>query len=156
MGYDAMSTFEYTQTEPLSFVRGTLHPYILASILAHPSNDHQMAELRPRGLTSIDLVFINIPSVDFTSATTARQVLDQAAELQIGGPSLLRWTLKQWRTAAAVVDPVDYGPLIDDLSASGNMLTPDMRIHLLRRALAYLAEKDKQTYEMLHTLSPRV
>lgn len=156
LGVECIDTFEYTQCEPLSFIRGTLHPYILASILAGRHDQEKMGELQAHNLDSIDIIFVNTPDLRIDPAMPTRAALDQVANLQIGGPSLLRWGLKQWKTCATVVDPGDYTRLLEHLKDNDNRLLPDMRLFLLRRALAYLHDKDRQTTNLLYKLQPGI
>jgi phosphoribosylaminoimidazolecarboxamide formyltransferase/IMP cyclohydrolase len=154
MGYKAQTTYEYTRTKRISFVRGTLHPYILAGIMTSFSDEKQYKELIDLGLDAINLIFINSKAITVDDRMSSADILNRIAELQIGGPALLRWTLKQWKTATAVVDPSDYFTLIEDLKRNNNTVTSSMRLRLLRRAMQDIEEKDKQTAEIFHRLWP--
>ena len=152
LGYTVKTTLEYTNTEPLSIMRGTLHPYVLASIMASSFDKDKVIELKRHNLETIDLVFINSHDITLYDKMKESQIINQLAELQIGGPGLLRWTLKHWRAAAAVVDPDDYSDLILDLAENNNILSNKMRIRLLRRAMQYIEYQDQRTSKIFKLL----
>jgi phosphoribosylaminoimidazolecarboxamide formyltransferase/IMP cyclohydrolase len=153
-GYDCTLTHEFTQSKPISFIRGTLHPYILAAIAANRLDHAQVEELKKVGINKIDLVFVNTLDPLVTDDATTAELLEQLANIQTGGPSLLRWAIKQWRTCTAVVNPADYPLLLRDLKENHNVISPIVRARLLSRALQYLADKDSQTARLLNGLWP--
>lgn len=155
MGYAAETTFDFTRTPPIPDRRGTLHPYILEALAAPPDDAARLAQLKALGLAKIDLVLTNTKDPVSRDRSTSQELMDLLAQVQIGGPSLLRWAIKQWRTCAAVVDPQDYGALLKDLTEDENRLGLQMRAVLLTRALQYLARKDHHTARLLDALWPR-
>ncbi|MDP6885237.1 MAG: bifunctional phosphoribosylaminoimidazolecarboxamide formyltransferase/IMP cyclohydrolase, partial [Rhodospirillales bacterium] len=101
----------------------TLHPAIHGGILADRSNPGHMADLESRGIAPIDLVVGNL--YPFTS--------DPGIELiDIGGPTMVRAAAKNHAHVGIVVDPDDYGPVLDELRAEGNL--SDATRHRLARA----------------------
>ncbi|HYX30762.1 MAG TPA: hypothetical protein VE863_19655 [Pyrinomonadaceae bacterium] len=156
LGFDCVTTFDYTKSPPLLTARGSLHPYILMAIAASAADEEKITSLRALGLGSIDLVFVNTSDPIISEDMTRRELMEQIAAVQIGGPSLVRWTLKQWMTAAAVVSPDDYGLLVNDLKRNNDRLSSEMRLVLLRQAMGYLARKDLKTSRLFGLLWSRV
>jgi nucleoside phosphorylase len=154
LGCKPSITFEFTRCRQLSFVRGTLHPYILGAIAADPRDVDQLNELSSVGVGKIDLVIVNTKDPHVPEDASSPQLLGLLSDVQIGGPSLLRWTIKQWRTCAAVVDPSDYQRLLHDLQENNNEVSATMRSHLLSRALQRLADRDQETAKLLNALWP--
>ena len=110
----------------------TLHPVIHGGILADRSNPAHVADLQARGITPIDLVVGNL--YPFRS--------DPSIELiDIGGPTMVRAAAKNHAHVGVVVDPSDYGPVLDELRAGG-ALSEDTRRRLARAAFAHTAAYD--------------
>ncbi len=154
LGYKPIVTFEFAKCTPISLSRGILHPYILAAIAADSHNIAHMQELHDLGINKIDLVFVNTKDPVFSDEADEAKLLDQLSDVQIGGPSLLRWTIKHWRTCAAVVDSGDYTTLLRNMEMNDNELSISTRLRLLSRALHYLSYKDSQTSQIFNALWP--
>jgi hypothetical protein len=154
LGHVFTSTFDYTHSQQLSALRGTLHPYILESIAAVSTDPAQVDKLRHVGLDSIDLVVANTQDPTIGESMTASDLLDQLANVQIGGAGLIRWTLKHWRSAAAIVDPDDYLTLVADLRRNDDTISPPMRLALMRRSMQYVRDRDNHTGQLFKALWP--
>ncbi len=154
LGFKATSTYEFSKCIPMKLSRGTLHPYILAAIAADPSNEDHINELEQIGIQKIGLVFVNTKDPIMAEEVELGKLLKLLSDVQIGGPSLLRWVIKNWCTCTAVVDPTDYSILLQDLKNNNNELSSEFRIRLLTRSLQYLSYKDSQTAKLLNALWP--
>ena len=110
----------------------TLHPHIHGGILADRSEPGHLADLEAHGIEPIDLVVCNLypfrsqPSVDM---------------IDIGGPTMVRAAAKNWASVGVVVDPADYGEVLDELKRDG-VLAEDTRRRLARAAFAHTAAYD--------------
>src|SRR5207248_609558 len=62
--------------------------------------------------------------------------------IDIGGPALMRSAAKNWQHVGVVVDPSDYGALIEELEASGNTLSAATRFSLAGKAFSHSAAYD--------------
>ncbi|MEE2630897.1 MAG: bifunctional phosphoribosylaminoimidazolecarboxamide formyltransferase/IMP cyclohydrolase PurH, partial [Actinomycetota bacterium] len=110
----------------------TLHPVVHGGILADRSDPAHMHDLGERGITPIDLVVGNL--YPFTS--------DPGIELiDIGGPTMVRAAAKNHAHVGVLVDPVDYGPVVEELRAYG-WLGDATRRRLARAAFAHTAAYD--------------
>jgi len=122
----------------------TLHPAIHGGILADRSSPGHMADLESRGIAPIDLVVGNL--YPFTS--------DPGIELiDIGGPTMVRAAAKNHAHVGIVVDPDDYGPVLDELRAEGN-LSDATRHRLARAAFAHTASYDAAIVRWLDGTDP--
>ena len=110
----------------------TLHPSVHGGILADRDNEGHLADLAERGIVPIDLVACNL--YPFAS--------DPSVELiDVGGPTMVRAAAKNFAHVTVVVDPSDYGPVLDELRREG-AVSPVTRRRLARAAFAHCAAYD--------------
>ncbi len=118
----------------------TLHPIIYGGILAKRHQPEHMAQLAKNKIESIDLVAVNLyPFVQ----TVAKEgvTLDEALEnIDIGGPSMIRASAKNFPSVIVVVDPADYQPVLERLRAGSIEL--DERKRLAQKAFQHVATYD--------------
>ena len=120
----------------------TLHPRVHAGILARRHRSDDLEALRSHDITPIDLVIVNLYPFARAAARPDIAVDDLIEEIDIGGPSLVRAAAKNFRDVLVVVDPADYGPVLEALAApSGAALS--FRFDLARRAIAHTAAYDQ-------------
>ncbi|MEY2522550.1 MAG: phosphoribosylaminoimidazolecarboxamide formyltransferase / cyclohydrolase [Ilumatobacteraceae bacterium] len=112
----------------------TLHPKIHGGLLADPTNEDHRADMAEYGIEAIDLLVCNL----YPFAT------DPSIELiDIGGPAMVRAAAKNHRFVAVVVDPSDYGVVLDELRADG-AIGASTKQRLARDAFARIAAYDAQ------------
>jgi phosphoribosylaminoimidazolecarboxamide formyltransferase/IMP cyclohydrolase len=110
----------------------TLHPKIHGGILADRSKPDHLADLERQGVEPIDLVVCNLypfraqPSIEM---------------IDVGGPTMVRAAAKNHAHVGVVVDPADYGPVLDELRRDGE-LSDETRRRLARAAFAHTAAYD--------------
>ena len=110
----------------------TLHPVIHGGILADRSKPDHLDALDKLGIGLIDLVVCNL--YPFTS--------DPSIELiDVGGPTMVRAAAKNHDHVAVVVDPADYGAVLEELRATG-AISLETRRRLARQAFAHTAGYD--------------
>jgi len=110
----------------------TLHPAVHAGILADRSKQSHLDDLDRLGVAPIDLVVVNL--YPFRS--------DPSIELiDIGGPTMVRAAAKNHAHVGVVVDPADYGSVLDEIRREG-ALSDATRRRLARSAFAHTAAYD--------------
>ena len=115
----------------------TLHPKVHGGILARAEED--AGALREHGIEPIDLVVVNL--YPFERAAAAGGAREAAiAQIDIGGPTLLRGAAKNHARVAAVADPADYDAVIEALRAGG--FTAAERFRFAAKAFAHTARYD--------------
>ena len=120
----------------------TLHPRIHGGILARRDVAAHRDALARHAIPTIDLVVVNLYPF---RETVARQdcPLDDAIEnIDIGGPAMVRSAAKNWRHVGVVVDPRDYGAVLDDLDANEGSLSAALRFRLMQDAFAHTGAYD--------------
>jgi len=96
----------------------TLHPAIHAGILSRRTPE-DAAAMGESGYRDIDLVAVNLYPFRETVAGGGVPVDQAMAKVDIGGPTMIRAAAKNHATVWAVVDPEDYGSVLDALDGSG-------------------------------------
>ena len=119
----------------------TLHPNVHGGILARRHRPDDLHALREHGIATIDLVAVNL--YPFAKAAAKPDVAfdDLVEEIDIGGPSMIRAAAKNFRDVIVVVDPGDYGAVLDAVRSPGGA-PASLRFDLARRALAHTAAYD--------------
>jgi len=118
----------------------TLHPIIYGGILARRDLPDHMTQLAKNKIETVDLVAVNLyPFVQ----TIAREgvTLDEALEnIDIGGPSMIRASAKNFPGVIVVVDPNDYQLILEKLKAGGIEIAERKR--LAQKAFQHVATYD--------------
>ncbi|BCX87728.1 phosphoribosylaminoimidazolecarboxamide formyltransferase/IMP cyclohydrolase [Methylomarinovum tepidoasis] len=118
----------------------TLHPKVHGGILGRRGiDDEVMAE---HGIEPIDLVVVNL--YPFTQVTRRSGcTFEEAVEnIDIGGPAMIRAAAKNHRDVGVVVDPEDYGQVLEALKLNLNALPDALRLQLAVRAFQHTAAYD--------------
>ena len=118
----------------------TLHPVLYAGILARRDNKKDLEGLARYNIKTIDMVVCNL--YPFESVTSQKVSLERALEnIDIGGPTLLRASAKNFKDVVVVVDPGQYKEIIKELSEKGD-LGEQKRKELALKAFAHTARYD--------------
>jgi phosphoribosylaminoimidazolecarboxamide formyltransferase/IMP cyclohydrolase len=110
----------------------TLHPAIHGGILADRSKPAHLDQLAGRGIQPIDLVVCNL--YPFATSPSIEMI-------DVGGPTMVRAAAKNHAHVAVVVDPTDYGPVLDEIRNSGGVSAATRR-RLAEKAFAHTAAYD--------------
>ncbi len=118
----------------------TLHPMVHGGILARRSLPSHMEELARNRIETIDLVAVNLyPFVQTVSREGV--TLDEALEnIDIGGPTMIRASAKNFPGVIVIVDPADY-PLVLEKLGQGELDMAE-RKRLAQKAFQHVAIYD--------------
>ncbi|MBP7585650.1 MAG: hypothetical protein KBA61_16520 [Spirochaetes bacterium] len=99
----------------------TLHPKIHGGLLGLRSNPDHVKIMKQHGIENIDLVVINL--YPFKQAISKPGcTLEEAIEnIDIGGPAMLRSAAKNNESVTVIIDPADYGKVLDDIRKTGGV-----------------------------------
>lgn len=126
----------------------TLHPKIHGGILAMPTPEHE-DELRRHGIPAIDLVVVNLYPFREVVADPGCTFEDAIENIDIGGPTMVRASAKNWARVAIVVDPSDYATLEDALTRCDGRVPESLRRRWSRKAFEHTAAYDAAISEYL-------
>ncbi|MGM9743561.1 MAG: bifunctional phosphoribosylaminoimidazolecarboxamide formyltransferase/IMP cyclohydrolase [Candidatus Cryptobacteroides sp.] len=119
----------------------TLHPKIHGALLARRDIPEHMKALEDNGIETIDLVCVNLYPFRETIAKPDVTMEDAVEHIDIGGPSMLRSSAKNWESVTVVCNPEDYTTILSEIEATGNT-TRETRLKLSAKAYTHTAEYD--------------
>jgi phosphoribosylaminoimidazolecarboxamide formyltransferase/IMP cyclohydrolase len=117
----------------------TLHPRVHGGILMRGAVDE--ADLERIGGKPIDLVVCNLYPFEATLRRPGVGHGDIIESIDIGGPSMVRSAAKNHARVAVVVDPGDYGAILEEIARAGE-LSAARRRSLAAKAFAHTAAYD--------------
>jgi phosphoribosylaminoimidazolecarboxamide formyltransferase/IMP cyclohydrolase len=119
----------------------TLHPRIFGGILARGTPEH-LAQLEEQQTGLIDLVVVNLYPFSATVAEPGSTKDEIVEMIDIGGPSLIRAAAMNHERVTVVVDPADYGAVIEELEGGQGEIGEGTRRRLAGKAFAHTAAYD--------------
>ncbi len=127
----------------------TLHPLVHGGILNQRDNPDHRQQCQEHGIKDIDLVAVNL--YDFGKAVQDPGcTLAHAIEnIDIGGPTLLRASAKNFRDVTVIVDPHDYEAVLSEIRDHGNT-TLKTRFLLAVKVFQLTSAYDTAIAEWLH------
>ncbi|MFO7986531.1 MAG: hypothetical protein R6U38_11765 [Desulfatiglandaceae bacterium] len=120
----------------------TLHPMVHGGLLGLRDNPDHVKMMETHGIKPIDLVVVNL--YQFEQAVAKEGVtLEEAIEnIDIGGPSMLRSSAKNFRYVTVIVDPADYSPVLEEMRQSNGETTLKTRFRLAKKVFRLTHEYD--------------
>src|SRR5574344_1138806 len=119
----------------------TLHPKVHGGILARRDVPEHMATLAEQGISTIELVCVNLYPFRQTIAKPGVTMEDAIENIDIGGPSMVRSAAKNWKDVTIVCDPSDYATVLEEIESNG-FTSDDTRLKLSAKAYTHTAEYD--------------
>jgi phosphoribosylaminoimidazolecarboxamide formyltransferase/IMP cyclohydrolase len=111
----------------------TLHPKVHGGLLGIRDNPEHVKTMEEQGVKPIDMVIVNLYQFEKT-ISKERVTLDEAIEnIDIGGPSMLRSSAKNFKFVTVVVDPADYDIVLREMKETGGDTTLRTRFRLARK-----------------------
>lgn len=119
----------------------TLHPKVHGGILARRDVPEHMATLAEQGISTIELVCVNLYPFRQTIAKPGVTMEDAIENIDIGGPSMVRSAAKNWKDVTIVCDPSDYATVLEEIESNG-FTSDQTRLKLSAKAYTHTAEYD--------------
>ena len=111
----------------------TLHPKIHGGILAKRNLPKHLKELKKNSINLIDLVLVNL--YPFKKAVTSKKPFKECIEnIDIGGPTLIRASAKNFEFVTVLTDPNDYEKVIYEMKKNKNYISRKTRFKLAAKA----------------------
>lgn len=118
----------------------TLHPRIHGGILARRDDPSHRADLEAQGITTIDVVVVNLYPFRATVADPAVSWETAIETIDIGGPAMVRAAAKNHADVAVLTDPDQYPAFLEALAAG--QVDGSLRRRLALAAFAHTAGYD--------------
>lgn len=119
----------------------TLHPAVHGGLLALRDNKSHMDRIMELGIAPIDYVIVNLYPFKQTILKEGVTLEEAIENIDIGGPSMLRSAAKNYKDVVVIVDPSDYGKLIQTLGESDET-SYEFRAYLAAKVFEHTAYYD--------------
>jgi phosphoribosylaminoimidazolecarboxamide formyltransferase/IMP cyclohydrolase len=130
----------------------TLHPKIHGALLARYDLPEHVEELRANDIDPIQVVIVNLYPFAETIAEEGTTVQDAVEKIDIGGPTMVRASAKNFQHLTILTDPSDYQAFLGELSQKG---TPSLgfRLNMARKAFQHTFDYDRHIADYLDGVS---
>jgi phosphoribosylaminoimidazolecarboxamide formyltransferase / IMP cyclohydrolase len=128
----------------------TLHPRVHGGLLFKRGNPKHEAEARECGFEPIDMVVVNLYPFEATIAKPDVTLADAIENIDIGGPSMIRSAAKNYESVTVVVDPADYGAVLENIRDNEGETTLKLRERLAIKAFVRTANYDRAISSFLN------
>jgi len=132
----------------------TLDFKIYLGLLSETYNEAHQADLARTGAVPFDMVVCNLYPFEATVARAGVTIEEARANIDIGGPCMIRAAAKNYLRVAPVVDPADYPELLAFLRVHDGRLNLSKRFELARKAFALTARYDAAISSFLAAYNP--
>ena len=121
----------------------TLHPKVHGALLAIPDNKKHQEQAQQNNIQSIDLVIINLYPFVQTLHKNPDSHDEIIENIDIGGPSMIRSTAKNYNYKTIISDKKDYAELIKQISNNNNSTDLEFRKKMACKAFTNTANYDQ-------------
>jgi phosphoribosylaminoimidazolecarboxamide formyltransferase/IMP cyclohydrolase len=121
----------------------TIHPRVAGGVLAMRSNPSHMQSLEEHNIPLIDLVAVNLYAFEKVAAKPGVPLSELIANIDIGGPTLIRAAAKNYQDVAVVVSPDDYAAVLEELHEREGQLCEPTLWGLAKKAFSLTAAYDR-------------
>src|SRR3984957_15354056 len=121
----------------------TIHPRVAGGVLAIRANSEHMQSLATHDIPLIDMVVVNLYQFEKVAARQGVPLSELIANIDIGGPTLIRAAAKNYQDVAVVVSPDDYPLILEELHEHEACLCEPTLWGLAKKAFALTAAYDR-------------
>jgi len=130
----------------------TLHPKVHGGLLGLRDNPEHVEVMKAHGIKTIDMVVVNLYQFEKTVAKEGVTLEEAIENIDIGGPSMLRSSAKNFRHVTVIVDPADYEVVLREMKKTGGETTLKTRFRLARKVFQLTHQYDGAISEYLETV----
>src|SRR5215470_12503826 len=113
----------------------TLHPKVHGGLLFRRENPEDQRQAKEHGISSIDLLVVNLYPFEATAAKVGLTAEDLIENIDIGGPTMLRSAAKNFESVTVLTDTADFARVMKELESTGET-TLETRLELARKVFA--------------------
>lgn len=149
-----VSVSDYTgQPEMQGGLVKTLDFKIYLGLLSETYNQPHRQDLARTGAVDFDMVVVNLYPFSQVVAQAGATPERARANIDIGGPCMVRAAAKNFLRVASVVDPADYEGVVNELRQNAGTLGLATRFRLAQKAFAGTARYDQAIASYLEARS---
>jgi len=130
----------------------TLHPKVHGGLLGLRDNPEHVEMMKAHGIKTIDMVVVNLYQFEKTVAKEGVTLEEAIENIDIGGPSMLRSSAKNFRYVTVIVDPADYEVVLREMKKTGGETTLKTRYRLARKVFQLTHQYDGAISGYLETV----
>ena len=120
----------------------TLHPKIHGGILGMRDRAEHVKAMEEHGIAPIDMVVVNLYAFEKTVAKPDCILADAVENIDIGGPTLLRASAKNYPFVTVITDPADYDAVLKEMEASNGSVSAETNFRLAKKVFKLTHEYD--------------
>lgn len=98
----------------------TLNPRIHGGLLCRHDREEDLKTLEEHNIKAIDMVVNNLYPFEETLKNPESSEMDIIEKIDIGGPSMIRASAKNFRYVTVIMDPRDYSLVLEELRENGS------------------------------------
>jgi phosphoribosylaminoimidazolecarboxamide formyltransferase/IMP cyclohydrolase len=121
----------------------TLHPRVHGGLLYKRGNSLHEKQAKECGFQPIDLVVVNLYPFEATVQKPGVTLPEAIEQIDIGGPSMIRSGAKNYESVTVVVDPADYGTILEEMNDNEGETTLKLRERLAIKAFIKTSAYDR-------------
>jgi phosphoribosylaminoimidazolecarboxamide formyltransferase/IMP cyclohydrolase len=121
----------------------TLHPRIHGGILARRDVSEDLKELETHEIRPIDLVVVNLYPFEQTIAKEGVTLAEAIENIDIGGPTLLRASAKNYAHLSVLCNPEQYPQYLEQLRQNQGDISLEFRQNCALKAFRHTATYDQ-------------
>ncbi len=149
-GISAVEISNYTGSPEILDGRvKTLHPKVHGGILYRRSDPGHVQQTTEMGIHPIDMVVVNLYQFAKAIAKPNVHIDDAIEQIDIGGPTLLRASAKNFRDVTVICDPKDYTRVLAEMEKTNGGTTLPTRFVLAKKVFALTSSYDRNIFEYL-------
>ncbi len=148
-GIDVIEISDYTGFPEIMDGRvKTLHPKIHGGILALRDNKEHVEKMEELGIKPIDMVVVNLYPFEKTIEKENSTFEDAIENIDIGGPTMIRASAKNFKFVVVIIDPKDYNKILTEIKTNGDV-SYSTRLYLAQKVFERMSNYDGKIAEYL-------
>lgn len=108
----------------------TLHPKVHGALLGRRNNEDHMKQMEQNNIIPIDMVVVNLYPFKDTVEREGCTFDDAIENIDIGGPTMLRSSAKNFESVSVVIEPSDYNDIIAEMKENDGNVSKDTNFKL--------------------------
>ena len=133
----------------------TLDFKIYLGLLSESFNDDHARDLERTGGIRFDMTIVNLYPFRETIGRDDATLENARANIDIGGPCMLRASAKNFLRVAVVCDPLDYSGILSEVRTNQGCTSLEQRFRLARKAFQHTADYDMTIASYLEKINPK-